>query len=78
MLALEFEFEMEIYLHDGGYDTNANYYLPQPLNESTHIYAVPSEAHWLPGIYNTHLPIYLENTANEILPSSSSPQPFKL
>ena len=41
MLVLENEFERGLYLHGEGYDTNANYDLPQPPNKSTCIYAVP-------------------------------------
>ena len=32
-----------MYLHDEGYDTDANYNLPQPIKRSTHIYVVTAE-----------------------------------
>ena len=44
MLVLEIKFERALYLYDEGYDTDANYDLPQPLNKFNHIYAVPSAA----------------------------------
>ena len=44
MLALEIKFERVPYLHDEGYKTSDDYDLCQPLNKSTHIYAVPSVA----------------------------------
>ena len=41
MLALEIKFERALYLHDEGYEASDDYDLPQPLNKSTLIYAVP-------------------------------------
>ena len=38
LLALEIEFKRVLYLHDEGYDTDANYDLPQPLKKTIHIY----------------------------------------
>ena len=64
LFALEFEFERGLYLHDKGYDNDANYDLPQPLKRSTHIYAVTADNEtsfdpmgpWVSKMHPSHLP----------------------
>ena len=40
LLVLEIEFKRELHLHHEGYDTDANYNLPQPLKKTNCIYTV--------------------------------------
>ena len=44
LLPLEIKFKRELYLHDEGYDTDANYDSPQPFKMTTHIYVVRATA----------------------------------
>ena len=44
LLPLEIKFKRGLYLHDEGYDTDANFNLPQPLKKTTHICVVAAAA----------------------------------